>query len=246
MLNQLTTKFFRSLAWLDAKFFDRNRIDKEIPRPKFFNHIHGTDWIIENYDKPKMRILEIGSRELTKKSVLREKLRFATYLGIDIYAGKNVDVVGDVHCLSTLIENNSIDLIYSSSTFEHLAMPWIVAEEITKVLRLNGVVCIETCFSYRAHERPWNFFQFSDAGLKVLFNKKLGYECLDAGLDLPMVARFNLVNPKYLRFKEVGSMFSHSYFVGKLRNKCNFPFDWRSIQLDDYMPNTIYPYRNDL
>jgi hypothetical protein len=165
---------------------------------------------------------------------------------MDIYSGKNVDIVVDAHQLSSLLESNSIDLIYSLSVFEHLSMPWIVAEEMAKILRVNGIVCIETTFSNRAHESPWNFFQFSDAGLKVLFNNKLGFECLDSGLDLPMDSRFILKNPEYLKFKEIKSTFSHSYFVGLKKRHINFHFDWRSVSTDVFMPNTKHPYRDDL
>ena len=57
----------------------------------------------------------------------------ASYVGFDFYPGENVDVVGDAHKLSSYFgHDEKFDLIFSSAVFEHLHMPWIVAQEIQK------------------------------------------------------------------------------------------------------------------
>ena len=40
------------------------------------------------------------------------------------------------------------DIIYSSACFEHFAMPWVVAIEIAKLLKVGGIVFVETHFSF--------------------------------------------------------------------------------------------------
>ena len=70
------------------------------------------------------------------------------YTGIDIIDGENVDLVADAHRLSEYFDKESFDLVLSFAVFEHLAMPWVVAEEISKVLKIGGHVAIETHFSY--------------------------------------------------------------------------------------------------
>ena len=127
----------------------------------------------------KLRILEIGSREVTGESKAREQFASYDYVGFDYYPGRNVDVVGDVHRLSSYFpEGEQFDIIYSVACFEHFAMPWLVATEIARMLKLNGVLFVATHFSYAAHERPWNFFQFSDLGRRFLFSDALGFECI--------------------------------------------------------------------
>src|SRR5262249_10875449 len=121
-----------------------------------------------------MRILELGSREVTGRSVVRERFPDADYIGFDIYPGPNVDVVGDAHRLLQYFPNQKFDFIYSSAVFEHLAMPWIVTPQIARLLNVGGLVQIWTHFSYASHERPWHFFQFSDMALRVLFPPALG------------------------------------------------------------------------
>ena len=57
--------------------------------------------------------------------------------------------------------------------FEHFAMPWLVAPEIASLLKVGGILFVETHFSYSSHERPWNFIQFSDMDLRILFSEAL-------------------------------------------------------------------------
>ena len=98
--------------------------------------------------------MEIGSREVTGPSSARDQL--LQYVGMDVQAGPNVDIVGDAHRLSSYFdEAEPFDLIYSSAVFEHLAMPWVVAGEIAKLLKVGGCVFVETHFSFTSHERPW-------------------------------------------------------------------------------------------
>ena len=228
--------------YLEALAFDKRTIDKTLPRPKFFTHENGINWIIEKFDKTNFTILEIGSKEVTGKSVLKEKINNAKYIGVDVQDGKNVDIVMDAHELSKKFKKNTIDCIYSSSVFEHLYAPWLVAEEISKILKINGHVCIETHFTYQAHERPFKFYKCSDLGLQVLFNKALGFKVVDSGLDLPLRARFNIHGPKHVRMKELYSAMSHSYYVGKKVNEVNYEnFNWLKANPTKEDSSKYYP-----
>ena len=239
-------KLRKFYLYIEALLFDERTIDKELPTPKHFTHTDGVDWMLEKFDKDNMTILELGSKEVVGKSELKQKIKKAKYIGFDIQLGQNVQVVGDAHEISKLIESNSIDCIYSTSVFEHLYAPWLVAEQISKILKLNGHVFIETVFCYQAHERPFNFFNCSDLGLKVLFNKNLGFEFVDGGLDLPLRARFSIKNPKYLRMKELYSAMSHSYFVGKKIKNVNLKeYSWLEANPTLASKAEIYPIRND-
>ena len=121
-------------------FGDKYFIAKDVPTPKLFGHTTWRNYLYEIGNKPNMRILEIGSREVTGSSVDREKFSQATYVGFDYYAGNNVDVVGDAHQLSIYFqEDEKFDIIYTTACFEHFAMPWIVAQEISKMLKVGGL-----------------------------------------------------------------------------------------------------------
>jgi hypothetical protein len=190
-----------------------------------------------------MRILEIGSREVTGESSARKRFAKAEYVGFDYYAGPNVDVVGDAHRLSSYFAGQKFDIIYSSAVFEHLAMPWIAATEILKLLEVGGLVFVETHFSFSSHERPWHFFQFSDMGLRMLFPAAAGIECIEAGMCNPIIGRFASGADSYLRYSRVPQLYCHSEFLG--RKVADVPdFDWRSVRLEDAVGSTRYPVRN--
>lgn len=220
--------------------FDKYYLHPEVPTPKVVKE-NWLDYVYNIGNKPGTRILEVGSREVTGKSTARERLSKAEYIGFDFYEGNNVDVVGDAHKLSTYFKpEEKFDIIYSSACFEHFAMPWIVAQEIAKLLKVGGVVVVATHFSYSAHERPWNFFQFSDMGLKVLFSTEMGFECIDSGMYNPMVGRFSSFAEKYLRNEPVRGLYCSSSYMGKKVKNVD-DFDWNKVNLTKLVSNTKYP-----
>lgn len=189
------------------------------------------------------RVLEIGSREVTGLSTRRQQFVSANteYVGFDYYPGRNVDVVGDVHRLSSYFNDaQKFDIIYTFACFEHFAMPWIAAVEISKMLKIGGVLLVETHFSYATHERPWNFFQFSDMGLRVLFSEALGFECLDAGMSNPIVGRFSSLAEKYLQYQPIRGLYCGSEYLGRKVREVQ-SFDWNQVSLDQVVSGTTYP-----
>lgn len=224
---------------MSAPILDRAYLAKDVPAPVRAGHNTMVQDLLERADKPGFRILEIGSRQVSSGYVLPDLLKHATYVGFDYYEGPNVDVVGDAHRLSALVEG-PFDAVYSTAVFEHLAMPWVVVEEIAKVLKVGGHAFIETHFSFSSHERPWNFFQFSDMGLRALFSPALGFECLEASMDNPIVGRFSAFAAPYLRFQPVTGLYCHSLFIG--RKTRDVPdFRWCDADIDQVVGATQYP-----
>ena len=239
LLKKIPELYLSSLAKFES-VFDKQFLAKNVPMSKIVSHQNYQKYLFEIGNKQGMKILEIGSREVTGPSNARNEFAKAEYTGFDFYPGNNVDVVGDVHKLSSYFTDEKFDIIYSSACFEHFAMPWVVATEITKLLKVGGIVFVETHFSYSAHERPWNFFQFSDMGLKTLFSEALGFECIEAGMSNPMVGRFSSLADKYLRNKLITGLYCHSEYLGrKVRDVENFK--WENVDLIDVVGDTKYP-----
>jgi SAM-dependent methyltransferase len=220
---------------------DEQYLAPDVPLSQAINHSKWQRHLYEMGNKPGMRILEIGSREVTCPSNARNEFAQATYVGFDYYPGKNVDVVGDAHKLSSYFKKSEkFDIIYSSACFEHFAMPWVVAVEIAKLLKVGGLVFVETHFSYASHDRPWHFFQFSDMALRVLFSQALGFECIEAGMSNPMVSRFSSLADEYLRNQPVGGLYCHSEYLGK-KVKNVKRFNWSRLDLASVVGDTKYP-----
>jgi hypothetical protein len=217
-----------------------NRRLPAISPPKQVSHGRWAGYLSAEFNRPGMRVLEVGSRVVTGANC-RSLFARAEYVGFDFYPGPNVDVVGDAHRLTTYFpEGTKFDLIFSSAVFEHLHMPWLVAEEIQKLLPIGGMAFVETHFSYSAHERPWNFFQYSDMGLRALFNRSLGFELVDCGMSNPIGGYFTKASEPYLRYGAIRELYCHSEILVRKIDAAE-GFDWRRVEMDSIVDGTRYP-----
>ena len=225
---------------IPVSLFDKQYLSKDVPLAKIAHHKKWMPYVAEFGNKKGMKILEIGSRWVTG-DYFKPYFSEAEYIGFDYYPGKNVNVVGDAHKLSTYFnKDEKIDLIFTSAVFEHFSMPWLVAIEIAKLLKVGGMLYVETHFSYSAHERPWHFFQYSDMALRVLFSPALGFECIEAGMSNPMVGRFSSLADDYLKNRPISGLYCHSDFLGKkIKNVENFA--WENININEVVGDTKYP-----
>ena len=240
IVKNILKKSFSLLALVES-VFDKQFLVTDVPMSTIVSHLKWEQYLYEIGNKPGLRILEIGSREVTGKSGARKNFSNASYIGFDLYPGNNVDVVGDAHKLSSYFAGEEkFDIIYSSSCFEHFAMPWVVAIEISKLLKVGGIVFVETHFSFASHERPWHFFQFSDMALRALFSNALGFECIEAGMSNPLVGRFSSLADKYLKNKPVVGLYCHTEYLGKKIRDVD-DFDWKTVDLFDIVGETKYP-----
>ncbi|MES9824154.1 MAG: class I SAM-dependent methyltransferase [Candidatus Thiodiazotropha endolucinida] len=115
VIYMITTTLLTGFSWLLFPFKKNPRTDTFY---QVFNHFTHA---VNEMQHP--ALLEIGSRNVTGV-VWREVFSpTVKYTGMDIHPGENVDVVGDVHALSTHLPGNHYDAIFSVSVFEHLAMP---------------------------------------------------------------------------------------------------------------------------
>src|SRR4249920_769017 len=83
------------------------------------------------------RVIDIGAQDVTGS--LRQCCPSACqYIGVDMVAGKGVDVVlEDPYTLP--FETGSADIVLSSSCFEHSEMFWVLFLEALRILRPHGL-----------------------------------------------------------------------------------------------------------
>lgn len=222
---------------------DLKLLDPAIPTRTIASHTSWGEFLCPRLDQKGLAVLEIGSRAVNSNGVFRNAFSQSDFTGFDVHPGLNVDIVGDAHRLSDYFEPKYFDGVVSSAVFEHLAFPWVVAEEISKVTKLGALVFVETHFSYSMHELPWNFFQFSDKGLQALFNRRLGFETIEAGVSNPLVGRFSQAADPYLVGQPVANLYCHAGYLGVKTAESEAeagPLDWRQA-LSDVYENTEYP-----
>lgn len=108
---------------------------------------------------------------------------------------KVLDCVVDAHSIP--FADASFDYVYSLAVFEHLHTPWVVADEIYRVLKPGGRVYVLAAFFQHIHAYPHHYFNMTDMGLRRIFNRfeqiQVG-PSTQAGLDQLAYSLCDLVN----------------------------------------------------
>jgi SAM-dependent methyltransferase len=97
-------------------------------------------------------------------------------IAFDIYASPVVQFIGDGHAIP--LADASIDGVVVEAVLMCVLEPWVVAQEIYRVLRKNGIVFADTAFMQPVCEGAYDFTRFTDSGLRYLFR---GFERIDSG-----------------------------------------------------------------
>jgi SAM-dependent methyltransferase len=119
-------------------------------------------------------VVEIGSQDVNGS--LREvSPENAQYIGLDFVSGKGVDVVlTDPYHLP--FESDSVDVVVSSSCFEHSEMFWLVFIEVLRILKPSGLFYLNAPSNGVFHRYPadcWRFYPDSGSAL-VTWAKREG------------------------------------------------------------------------
>lgn len=140
--------------------------------------------VMQTYcDLPNARILEIGSMDVNGS--LRDAAAPTTrYVGLDLEAGKGVDVViqpGE----ELPFDDNSFDLIMASSAFEHDPRFWETFGEMCRVAQPGGHIYVNVPSNGGVHRYPldcWRFYP--DAGIALVSYAEA------QGIDIQLVESF--------------------------------------------------------
>jgi SAM-dependent methyltransferase len=89
------------------------------------------------------------------------------YIGVDMVEDKNVDViVTDPYVLP--FDDNSVDVVVSSSCFEHSEFFWLLFNDIMRALKPNGIFYLNVPSNGNFHRYPvdcWRFYPDSAQAL---------------------------------------------------------------------------------
>ena len=101
------------------------------------------------------------------------------YIGVDYVPGKGVDVVlQDPYSLP--FKDSSIDVVVSSSCFEHSALFWVLFLEILRILKPDGLFYLNVPSNGYWHRHPvdcWRFYPDSGNAL-VTWARRNGFDAL--------------------------------------------------------------------
>src|SRR5258708_16319592 len=94
----------RRLPLLIETKFDKDFLSPDVPASKMVSHQKWQRYLYELGNRPGMRILEVGSREVTGKSAARKEFSKAKYVGFDFYPGNNIDIARHPHNLPSYLQ----------------------------------------------------------------------------------------------------------------------------------------------
>lgn len=123
-------------------------------------------------------IVDIGAQDVngSLKQVAPSR---AKYIGVDFVQGKGVDVVlSDPYQLP--FEDNSVDVIVSSSCFEHSELFWVLFLELMRILKPHGLAYINAPSNGAFHRYPvdcWRFYPDAGQALQT-WAQRQGYNAL--------------------------------------------------------------------
>jgi SAM-dependent methyltransferase len=89
-------------------------------------------------------ILEVGSKNHGAAAQFRSLYPGVPYVGVNIQAHENVDLVLDLTIPppNDLLRSESFSLIICSSVLEHVDKPWLMAEQLSRLLKPGGSVFV--------------------------------------------------------------------------------------------------------
>jgi SAM-dependent methyltransferase len=89
------------------------------------------------------------------------------YIGVDMIEDKNVDiVVTDPYVLP--FADNSVDVVVSSSCFEHSEFFWLLFNDIMRALKPNGIFYLNVPSNGNFHRYPVDCWRFYPDSAKAL------------------------------------------------------------------------------
>jgi len=128
------------------------------------------------------KILDVGSFDVngSYKPILTS--RDWTYVGADLEAGPNVDVVLKTPYRWKEVKSADFDIVVSGQAFEHIEWFWLTILEMTRALKPGGICCILAPAAGYEHKYPVDCWRFYPDGFRALA-KFAGLEVLHAAMQ---------------------------------------------------------------
>jgi SAM-dependent methyltransferase len=151
---------------------------------------------LESRQAESITIVDLGSHDINgsyRPIFARPPWR---YVGIDLVAGENVDVVLRNPYSWPEIASRSADVLVSGQTLEHTEFFWETIREIARVLKPGGLCCIIAPSSGPEHRFPVDCWRFLPDGLRALA-RYAGLEVLEAQMQQEDLPQYDVESNKW-------------------------------------------------
>ena len=136
------------------------------------------EWFAKTYvkDGKEISVLDVGSYDVNGSYKKIFKDIGAKYYGLDMEDGPNVDICPKNAYSWDEIENDKYDVVISGQALEHIEFFWITMEEMIRVTKKGGLICIIAPNGFGEHRYPvdcWRFFTDGMIALARYFDLEL-------------------------------------------------------------------------
>lgn len=123
---------------------------------------------LKGREKDPLVVLDLGSMNVNGcYRPLFDTLNWK-YLGLDLAAGANVDIVlANPNCWDE-VPSGSMDVVISGQAFEHIQFFWLSMIEVARVLNPNGICCIQAPAGGYEHRYPTDCWRFYPDGARAM------------------------------------------------------------------------------
>ena len=134
-------------------------------------------------------IVELGTRKWGTPSTHHKNdfyvngIDISNYIMTDYLEGEDVDKIVDLHKFTEVFKPESVDVVFSGSTFEHIKYPWLAAHELMLSLKTGGYIHICTHQSFPLHGYPYDYYRFSRNALESLFPTEMNMKNINSWYD---------------------------------------------------------------
>ena len=105
----------------------------------------------------------------------------------------------------------SADIILLSNVLEHTPEPSFLLSECLRVLKPSGVLLGSVPFLINVHQRPYDFYRYTDINLNYLFRKNDFKVAKIKAVALPHVLLFNAMTVFFVSFIQKTSFSKNKY-----------------------------------
>ncbi len=126
----------------------------------------------------KRRVVDFGSQDLNGSYRRFFDEAHWEYIGIDMAAGKNVDLVLTDPYKWDALASESVDCVISGQAFEHTEFFWLSMAEIARIMRPGAICCLIAPSSGPEHRFPVDCWRFYPDGMAALA-RYVGLTCLE-------------------------------------------------------------------
>ena len=123
-----------------------------------------------------LKVLDVGAYDVNGN--YRDLFTQFQYVGMDVEAGPNVDLVVEEPYNWKEIADESYDIVICGQALEHIEYPWETMREIARVMKKGGLCCVVFPSKGPLHYYPLDCWRIMPQGAEALA-KWAGLKVLD-------------------------------------------------------------------